>query len=485
MKICNSCGAQLDDNMKFCNKCGTPVDMPQNNTFVDMADEATVGVGVDAPQVEIPQVETSQVTTEQPPVEFAAVSFEPQPETLEQKPKKKKKIGLIIGIIAAVLVVVGAVVAGFLTDWFGLAKKDEEAPKTKPLVASEGVFSDILNAAYNTALADSLTFKVDMDATSSFGFNVNMTVVDSRFVIDQENEDITGLMEIPGSKLLIYDGMQYTYNSQVPSESSVEEMFESSDMGEFFEFRAELKENNDDSTVISVLLGQLDEEDKENMSEYVDPDKLEDFLNDTIETYFNDEAWLTEYMGYSKSEDAYVFEPDVEKLCDELNRIVSESDAFTAEGKEKAEEAFENIKDSVDESDLDELKVSITLKEGYFDTVQIDAKNSEGEYIIKVGFADINNTSISQDEIDEVIEDTEAAIEESKCEVCGEQVYDPEYHGDCASCGAHGEIWEDSLCYDCYYEVETQVGECEECGAVDELYEWDGRMLCLSCYFEA
>ena len=443
MKTCISCGAQCDDSMNFCNKCGTPFAAPQAAEVVapvtNMADEATVGVNDFMPPVAENVVEAPVVEA---PQEFANVSFAPQPEA----PKKKSKKGLIIGIIVAVVVLLGAAVAGYFTDWFGLAKEEEKKEDKKPAATqkvhkSAGVFTEISEAMTNTFLADNLSIKGDFEMAGQ-----NMTMLDGRVVFDEEAQDIIMLMETMGSSMMLYEGKMYTH--MVDGTGSIEETdsYEEA-METFFKAREEAL-SGDKKMDIAALLAEMSEGDKAEMSEYVDPDKLEDFINDATKNYFDNEEWLKEYMGFKKSSNTYSFKIDADKFCDEIIRIVNESDAFTDEAKEEFEAGVdESIRAALSESGIEEF--SITLKDGYIEAISITV-NAEGmETTITITFFDINNTEISSGEIEEMQANTEQAIEDSTCADCGEVMYDPEFHGDCVECGEHGDLWDDGLCDEC------------------------------------
>ncbi len=117
MKFCNQCGAQLEDDMLFCNMCGAKQEAAPVAPAAPEAAPAPEPV-VPAPEPvapeAIPAIEPAsgvfyQATPAYTP-EVAPAAGPAQPEA----PKKKSKLGLIIGIIAAVLVLAGGAIAGFL-----------------------------------------------------------------------------------------------------------------------------------------------------------------------------------------------------------------------------------------------------------------------------------------------------------------------------------------------------------------------------------
>lgn len=82
--FCPKCGSEIAEGSAFCGKCGAPVDAPAGGTAQAGSAQGAAG---------------------------AAVGGTPAP----------KKNGTKIGVIAAVVVVVVVLVAGFATNWFGLA----------------------------------------------------------------------------------------------------------------------------------------------------------------------------------------------------------------------------------------------------------------------------------------------------------------------------------------------------------------------------
>jgi len=158
MKYCKNCGTQMEDDSAFCASCGTPV--------------------TQTPQVQPPQ---------EPQAYAPQQSFAPQP------PKKRPKTGLIIGIIAAVVVIAAAAVCavlflmpgdpmhqfgGGMTGFFSSFDKlpsNEVATRMKTEsydVSLNTNLSDLMSQVapgQDTGMPDNLTLKADLKNTGKDG----------------------------------------------------------------------------------------------------------------------------------------------------------------------------------------------------------------------------------------------------------------------------------------------------------------------------
>ena len=128
MKFCNQCGAQLEDDMLFCNMCGAKQEAPAAPAAEPVAPVAEPVAEPVAPAPEaapVPETAAPEVIPEAVPViapasgymQEAAPVYTPEPVApvpAQPAPKKKSKLGLIIGLIVGVLVIAGGVIAGIL-----------------------------------------------------------------------------------------------------------------------------------------------------------------------------------------------------------------------------------------------------------------------------------------------------------------------------------------------------------------------------------
>ena len=97
MKICKSCGAEQVDEARFCNLCGQPLEA-EELTEEPAAEELEEQLAIELPE------EADEETTEE-------ASEEVTEETSETPAKKKTPWGWIIGLVAAVVLVVVLILA--------------------------------------------------------------------------------------------------------------------------------------------------------------------------------------------------------------------------------------------------------------------------------------------------------------------------------------------------------------------------------------
>lgn len=285
--FCNNCGNQIPDGVQFCGNCGTPVKLNAESP-VQTVQETTYLGGQEATAFDsgattvlsdmtfpgdIYQQEQNNAQSADNAFYATQTSadmgvnnpynqannagynqggfYEP---TFEQKPKKKGKTGLIVGIAAAVAVVaVGlAVVLNFswIQGWFiktfssdekyfqyveykAFSESVDDVSKVygkysealgKPMTANGNVGFNISDEALDL-LADAIGEKIDLDFIKDINFdfksavdggkqNIGMTVnigdneiVDFDSVIDMKNQEIfVGLLNLSDKYVKLSDG---------------------------------------------------------------------------------------------------------------------------------------------------------------------------------------------------------------------------------------------------------------------------------------
>jgi len=121
--FCSNCGIKIDENVKFCPQCGTPLQAPiqkpqapVQEPIVQPVPPVVENIPIEPvvqaapPVVEAPIVEPVQEIKQEPVQPASQPVVEPVAQPAPQEPippvkkKKKKKAGLIIGIISLVLV---------------------------------------------------------------------------------------------------------------------------------------------------------------------------------------------------------------------------------------------------------------------------------------------------------------------------------------------------------------------------------------------
>lgn len=109
MKYCSNCGSQLDDSAKICGNCGTPFTTSEL-PLQPKADDPDAGKDEVLTLQETSIGENSVQEHTESPVSDGFFTG----EAAVQQPAKRKKTGLIIGIIAAIVVIAAAVTLFFV-----------------------------------------------------------------------------------------------------------------------------------------------------------------------------------------------------------------------------------------------------------------------------------------------------------------------------------------------------------------------------------
>lgn len=454
MKTCPSCGAILDDNIKFCGTCGTPV---QDVPSVDDFDKTVAAEGIyNQNSFEIDSTATDAPAYTAPVVSETA-TYIPQGDAVKtkkpKKPRKPMKKGARIAILVSVCVVAIALLVGFLTNWFGLT-----APVPK-----------IIRAAAKTINADSFTLKV----TTKYTYKSDGEIKDDTYkteykiVVDEDDENITAVMENEYEKSLTYKGKIYEYDK----EGDWADIY-NADYDSFFEFRDKL--GNGKKIDYEGVIKDLD------LSDYVDSDEVEAFVKDAMREFFNNRKWMKNTMGYKKQGKEMTFSPDLEKMCEDFAEFIDDSDVIKDDDdRDAVVEELEEAAETADEEAPD-VDISVTLKRGYLETIEIKVRyDEERTQTFKFEFSDINKTEISDNEIKRIKNKTEELIEENKCVECGGFASGGFYEDDGTK--TPFEIAGERYCYDCY---DVAVG-CDNCDTWDNSYYYDGKQLCYDCYQDA
>lgn len=346
----------------------------------------------------------------------------------EETPIKKKSLkGLWLALVAVVLC--GALVTGFITNWFGLFSP----------------WSKVGRAALRVFKADSATiaFRMEQHDDGDDGETIDGTLY---VVLDEDAEEITGYMELNngGSQVVAIDGDRgYEYTTSEDNVVTSAEINEV-DSEEFFDMRDEfldaLKERDTDWEDVIDDLGWED---------YLDEDEMDKFVRQLNRKYFGNTRWLKKNMGYSRKGNTISFDIDPEKFLEALLDIVDDSDAFTRQGKREIGDALEEALDALDEQEADvSIKISFTVKGLYLSNVHMELSGEvdgeEGHIEVDADISDVNKTEVTRDEIRDVRSIVDRWLE------------------------AEGIIYD----------------ECEECSDFGEVQYYQGEYLCDSCYYE-
>lgn len=422
MNICPKCNKENVEGCAFCGFCGSPMEQKQ---------------------VTAPIVESTLLTV--------------------KKSKKNKIIGF--SVVFSILIIIGVILAGYFTNWFGMLS---------PL-------HGLIKATEKTVTAKNLTATITVDGDDGDDDELEG---DFRYSMDHEARDILFLFEGEEgdkneTKRLLYKGDLYEYDEYEDGcYAYVEEDFvnEKKFFKKYDKIYGEKKQIDWDEAVETLEL-----------DDYVDSDEVEEFLKEFYNEKLRNKEWLEKYAGFEKKGNTYIFKPDTADLLEEISDICSDSDAFERKAKKAIKKALND--DFLEDVDLE---IKITLKGKYISEIDIVCEYEKEEIEINVKFSDINKTKISEDEIKKLKNDIEDTIEEYTCDECGETTFfEDGMHGDCPECGEHGYIgYGDGVCWDCdyyddyYYDTDyAGYGYCNRCADYDETYySYYDHTLCEYCY---
>lgn len=374
MKVCQTCGEPMQEQDQFCQSCGGVAQAPGD------AD--------------------------------AGAADQPMPQ-----PVKKPKKGWLIGAIVALVVIVGGVIAGLLTDWFGLAT---------PL-------HGLISATEKTLKAESMTVRVTGDDEEC----------EIRWKMDRETYQAVAMWSDNGSDYLLSHGKQYRYSSQYPSVSVLHDEDELIDMIDEF--------LTDDGIDWEALIKEYDLEDD------IDADVLDTFLKSLYRDCLCNDEWLEEYLSFEKDGDVYHFEPNIKAIGEDILDRADEAELFSKNAMRSLRSAVDEVADEVEIASLD-----ITVQDGYLSSIRFTLIDHTYEYDYTVEISDVNETDITEQEIEDFIDKVETAIEKDTCPTCGKRLYGDSSCSNCSSskkcdrCGSTNSVnysnyAYDDLCWNCYY----------------------------------
>ncbi len=419
MKHCSNCGVQLEDTALVCTACGANQEENQQP----------------APVQEAPA--TQEVANE--------------PVAAEETPGKKKKTGVKLALIAAVVVVVLGVAAlvGYFTDWFGLY-----SPIDKLALAFK-----------STLTAQSMTVNVDIDGEEA----------ELRTMVDKEGKNLTVMAKIDNYIYLADDGKYYEYHKNYAAYSDVYE-YDNDQVFSIYE-KATAEEVNWDDIAKEA-----------EVKDYVNADKFEDFFITFYKEYMKSDEWLEETMGYSLEDGVYTFKPEADDFVKDMIDLVKEKELVKGDYKDYIDEVEEDFERELD--DLESLEIKITLDGDYLSKVEAEVKTEWDTFDVTVEFSKINETTIDKDEVEKIAKTVNDAIEADKCPQCGYRRGGDEYCWNCQQ-------W----CYTCqtYRDKNDMIGysgacnhcsaECQGCWNVftkDNLYNYNNQYTyCYNCYLNA
>lgn len=336
------------------------------------------------------------------------------------QPVKKSKKGWLIGVIVALVVIVGGVIAGLLTDWFGLAT---------PL-------HGLISATEKTLKAESMTVR----------FKAEDDEYEFRLKIDPKTQKVVAMTSDDYADYLFVDGKQYVYEDEY---SWVDTLYDEDELMDVIdEFWME------DGVDWEALIKEYDLEDD------IDADVVDTFLKSLYRDCLCNDEWLEEYLSFEKDGDVYHFEPDLRAMGKDILDRADEAELFSSK------QLMRSLRSAVDEV-ADEVAIAsldITVQDGYLSCISgtLINKYYNSEYDFTVEISDVNETEITEQEIEDFIGKVETAIEKDTCPTCGKRLYGDSSCSNCSSpkkcdrCGSTNSVnyssyAYDDLCWNCYY----------------------------------
>lgn len=380
--ICKHCGSTVEDNMRFCPYCGTAMTAPQPEAPVQNA------ISFAAPQPETPAQEAISFAAPQPeaPVREAISFAAPQPEsthapvipgfpTPTKKQKKKHPVAITLSIIAGILVI--ALVAGWLTNWFGFYGPAAKIYKAAEKTLDSGSFTiEITNKSDGHSETYTCEVEIDVDRR------------DLTIVIADENDIVT---------FAIYEGYRLAYYDYGDYGSGYSKVDMSDEIDDFFDAMEETKDFDLEDFLDEV--GLLDR-----LEDYVDIDRFEKSAKSMYRN-LNSSSWLKKNAGYSKEKEngvtVYTFNPNLYDLA------VATLEEF--ENCFEDEDDYDDLMDGLDDfrkylKKMD-VTVSVGVKNGKLSSFEYSTRYNDGDKSsTKLEFINIGSTNIDEDLLDEIMD---------------------------------------------------------------------------------
>lgn len=274
--------------------------------------------------------------------------------------QKKKLITIIIALVLTVAIA-GGVVAGLLTNWFGLAL----GPARKFLLAAD-----------KTVATKNVTITLD-DEYSSTEFVYSKVGNKTAFSYDD------------GAKVLYYNGMAYYIRED--EDGIRASSYESEEMEIIFDAIDDYNKGKDIDWDELVEVLYLDE--------FIDADQVDDFIKLAFKK-LRDREWLEDIFNFEIDGNTLHLSMKADEAFLEFLEVGDDADLFECSVRELKEEA-EWMEDITIDIDVEIEKGRIAV---------IDVSVDEGDdnpYEFNIEFSDYGDSEIDKDDINDFIDEVE------------------------------------------------------------------------------
>ncbi len=311
-----------------------------------------------------------------------------------------KNLVKIIVIVLSAIIVVGTVIIGFCTHWFGLAL---------------GPMGKLIKATKNTLSAKS--FVMEITRSGDKKIEITYAKVGSRTAV---------MIDDGYGEYLIYDGKEYRLKND-GSRGYIYDMESSELLFDAIDDVNDGKEPDWDD-IIEDLYAE----------DYIDDKHVDEFVDEMLNKKLTDKEWLEDYLGFDKDGNVFSFSFNLGEVYDEIIDTADDARVLKENRREYDVAGWNNI-DVDAEIDVEKNKLSkiqLTLSHKKYNSIKFTVR-----------FFEYGEDVLDKDDVNDFIDEVEEAKEEyeriHRCSNCG----DWKSYGVCMDCDYHGY----GYCYRCRY----------------------------------
>lgn len=345
MMLCPKCGMEADDQALKCPHCGESLEPIEETVPVIPESEET-----ETPEAEVPQ-SLSEETPEETPEPDA---LEPdQTEPVAAAPKKKHTLGILAGVIIALLVVI-VVALGVALKYVNDGNKLPSLSDVVEKVQEKKIDADA-TAAY-VRDADGMDIaQIDNELlnfyywgeyyyfVNTYGFQFDSSLPLEDQVYEEVTDSETGETTVTTWQDYFMESARYSINQiEAMKEAGEAEGFEMSD-----EYMTEYNNVIDTMTTNAASAGFVDEEGNGDALAYIQDSYGNCATMETFKAYLYDSYYASAYSDHIYYGLTYTTE-DMEKYFDE------NADYFASYGVEKSDVPNVNVRHILIEPQADE-----------------------------------------------------------------------------------------------------------------------------------